>query len=144
MKLPPLLRPASAMAAISLLFGACSSAPPLPAGPAKLPVTMSEYRFSHPPSVPRGRIVFSTRNAGTMAHDLVLLPDSGPQASSTSAGDGPTAVAPLAVLPPQRPGERDDFAQDLPRGTYLLLCLVTDPDGKDHVAKGMRSRFRVS
>lgn len=127
-----------------LLLAACRPAAPLPAAPNVLDVTMAEYRFQHAPTVSGGRVVFRVRNTGKLPHQLVLIqtPKQTPGGRTSKPG-GVQAAVPLAITPDQGPGDAISFAQDLGPGEYRLMCLLTDPGGKQHLREGMRSDLRV-
>jgi hypothetical protein len=118
---------------------------PLPPSPARIDVTMVEYEFRLPATVPSGRQVFRVTNAGALEHSLVLVslaedvPPILDQLRSQDRRGAPT-FAKFAARPP---GSQDTFAVELPPGRYALICFVTDADGNSHAAKGMASEFRV-
>ena len=109
-------------------------------------VTMREYAFDHPVQAPRGRVVFRVRNAGTMAHELILvslaeeLPPIREQLQSATR----RAVDTLVTLRDRKPGSNGIFAADLDPGRYAFICFISDPDGVSHALKGMASEFRVA
>lgn len=127
--------------------GSPARAAPLPAPPAVVDVTMSEYRFEYPPVVPSGRVVFRVRNAGQVEHQLELLhlSEEFPPIDVQVRGSERRVVTPLAGVRNRRPGASGTFAVDLvPGRRYAIVCFVRDSDGEVHAVKGMNSEFRPS
>ncbi|MFN2606560.1 MAG: hypothetical protein ABR511_01500 [Acidimicrobiales bacterium] len=118
----------------------------LPPSAATLGVVMREYAFDHPPVVGAGRVVFKVRNAGALHHELVLVrlpPDFAGTIDQHVRSDTRVAVATVAVLADRSPGQQGIFAADLTPGRYGFICYLEDPDGRQHVFKGMSSELSV-
>lgn len=109
-------------------------------------VTMYEFQFHHDTVAAAGRHVFEVHNAGTLAHEMVLLsvPNDFPVSIDAQARSGtPAAFPTIAFLPPRDPGESGTFAVDLAPGRYALICFLKAPDQERHVLKGMSSELEV-
>lgn len=106
---------------------------------------MTEYRFTHPPEMPPGRMVFRVVNAGAEPHSLVLvgLEEDVPPIDEQLRSPNRRGAATFAQLPSRPPGSRDTFAVDLEPGRYAFICFVQGSDGVSHALKGMSSEFRV-
>jgi uncharacterized cupredoxin-like copper-binding protein len=118
----------------------------LPPLPAALDVSMREYGFDHPPTVPAGRVVFNVTNAGSSVHELILValpPETLPIAEQLRS-ESRMGVDTVATLRKRAPGSQTTFAADLAPGRYAFICFVNDPDGVSHADKGMTSEFRVA
>jgi len=128
-------------------MNACAATPTksMP-GPAVVDVKMSEYRFSYDRRrLAKGRVVFTFENIGRLDHDasLVILPtEVGPIVEQLRSSNR-LLVARQSAIPAIKPGRGGTFAVDLKPGPYALICFVADPDGKQHGAKGMASKFTV-
>ncbi len=107
---------------------------------------MDEYRFDYDRSSVRpGRVLFKARNSGRLPHQIVmvLLPPELPPIVEQLNSPERKAVTQIASFPPKPPGATAAFAVDLQPGRYALICFVSDPDEKQHGAKGMASEFRI-
>ena len=130
-----------------LLAASCGgSGDAFPAPVPTVDVALREYGFEYDAELESGRTVFRVRNAGTLAHQVVLiyLP---PEIQSLDAQirSSERQVVPTIVnLQPRDPGRTGTFAVDLDPGRYGFVCFVEDPDGVQHVHKGMRSEFRIA
>lgn len=117
----------------------------LPEPPPVVTVTMREYRFTLPRSVPSGRVVFRFVNAGRVLHqpDMVPMPAGLPPIGEQVRGGTRAAVSPFAGIPPRRPGRTGTFAVDLvPGQRYAIVCFARDSDDEgSHAVKGMTAEF---
>lgn len=142
----PAARLAAALALGAAALTSCSQArpEPLPPPPHRITVTMDEYSFKHPATVPSGRVVFEVVNAGRRHHKLALvpLPDDFPPVAEQLKGADRRVVTPLAGVVPQAPGARTTFAVNLDRQRYGLFCFIVEPDA-DHPRLGMASEVRA-
>lgn len=118
----------------------------LPPGPETVDVTMREYSFDLPETLPRGRVVFRARNAGRLPHEmaLVVLGEDVPPIAEELRNQRGRVVRTLASVPSRAPGSAGTFAVDLKPGRYGVICFVLDQDGEQHARKGMASEFRVA
>ena len=134
------LAPAAACA-----VGNRTAAEPLPPTPARVQITMHDYRFEMAGEIARGRVVVEVTNQGTMNHALTLisLPDDFPPLDEQLRGDERRGAASVARVPARPPGEGSKFALDAQPGRYGLVCFVADADGLTHGQKGMNFEFRV-
>ncbi len=135
----------AAVVVVAVSCGGSASGAPLPPLPSTLDVTMREYAFDNPPVASAGRVVFRVHNAGSMAHELILvgIPPETPPIAEQLRSDNRIGVDTVATLRDRAPGSSDVFAADLAPGRYAFICFITDPDGVSHAAKGMSSEFRV-
>lgn len=132
----------------AVALSSCSKsvpAQPLPPAPPVVVVTMTEYRFEHPPVIPAGRVVFRFVNGGREEHrpSLKPLPEDMPPIDEQVRGPQRRVSVPFVGLGTLRPGQSDTFAVDLIAGArYGLICFAVAPDGEGHALKGMTSEFR--
>ena len=135
------------LGAVSLCAcGSASSGAALPPKPLTITVEMADYRFVHPHSLPRGRVVMRVRNTGHQVHRLLLvpLPPGFPSMADEIRQPSGMVVSPLAGIPNRRPGAVAPLAVDLTApGRYGFFCFVVDPDNRSHISKGMASEFTV-
>lgn len=143
-------RPVLALAAVLalVLLTSCGSRGGWPPRPARLDVTMREYRFVHNPTVRRGRVVFRLTNAGHLEHQLTLLrlPSGFPPIDVQLHSNVRRPLPTFFLDPPLAPGGRRSFAVDLAPGRYALLSSLHDPGdphGPADALKGMNSEIRV-
>ncbi|HEX6595861.1 MAG TPA: hypothetical protein VF045_02935 [Acidimicrobiales bacterium] len=136
---------ALASAAAGCAAGERTAAEPLPPTPARVQITMHDYRFEMAGEIPRGRVVVEVTNQGTVNHALTLisLPDGFPPLDEQLRGDERRGAASVARVPARPPGEGSKFALDAQPGRYGLVCFVADADGLTHGQKGMNFEFRV-
>ena len=131
-----------------LIVAGCSTGgegqPDWPPSPSIIEVTMSEYAFSLPSSVPSGRVVFLARNSGSLAHELQLFPlnDDIPPIDAQLRGTQRRVLNPLAGIPRREPGEMGTFSVELlAEHRYALICFLKD-GGTTHATEGMNAEFR--
>jgi uncharacterized cupredoxin-like copper-binding protein len=136
--------------ALALLVAACGDD-----GANEVTVSGSEFAFDVDSDdfVPgTNEIVFE--NDGEQVHHLQLieileghsLPELLAAVGAVEEGEPPPPWARFAGGVGQiAPGESASIIDELPAGTYALICLVPDPaDGVPHVAKGMAATVTVS
>jgi len=122
--------------------------------PARLPpvrdtITLQDFSFSGPDSVPAGADSFVVVNHGPSEHHVAiarLLP--GKTLSDAlhefSESGAPSATEILGGVAGLGVGEANLLPIRLAPGAYVLLCLVPDPvSGREHVALGMIRRLTV-
>ena len=145
-----LVRRTGTVAAVLLVLSSCvvggSTGDPLPPGPGRVEVVMSEYLFDIAPTFLPGRLVFRAENRGTIDHSLTLvaLPEDYPPLDEQLRGETRRGVTTIAILRRRGPGVKGTFAVDLVPGRYGIVCFVPDADGTLHALKGMNAEFRVS
>ena len=131
---------------IVLLVGdgtAAASAPPdEPGALTVVEVTLDDYSFAMPDTLPAGAVRIEATNVGAEDHEVsfarvidgATVADVAAAESNTAADalldfyGGPTEV---------RPGASETVEVDLPAGTYLVLDFIPSPDGTPHVDKNM-------
>ena len=107
-------------------------------------VTLDDYSFTMPDTLPAGAVRIEATNVGAEDHEVSFarVIDGATVADvvaaaeeSDSAADvlldfhgGPTSV---------RPGATETVEVDLPAGTYLVLDFIPSPDGTPHIDLGM-------
>ena len=122
-------------------------------------VRLVDHAFAIEPALGAGRQTIRVENAGAETHDLVLLKlvpgrtiedvrawlnperarrdDAGEPPPLESIGTPGGGIAAIA------PGMRAYFEADLTPGDYVLLCMVTAPDGRSHIEHGMIRQLRI-
>ncbi len=116
---------------------------------ADVEVTLKDFRFVVPATMPSGPLIMQMINQGAQTHQMVLLKlASGKTASEvpaylqSSSGPPPgTVVGGLAVL---GVGKTAWLVVDLAAGKYVMVCTLLDPaSGKSHAELGMLTSFTV-
>lgn len=135
------------LVAAAMALGSCqaSSGKALPAGPAVITVTMTEFGYKIDRPVPPGRVIFRMVNAGHLVHEPNLFPltDEVPPIDQQVRGDNRIVLAPFAGVPARQPGQVGAFAVDLEAGQrYAFVCFARTPDGQSHAKLGMAIEFR--
>lgn len=141
----------STLLVCTLLGASCQTStapgPALPASPAVVDVSLSEYRIDYEPAIRSGRVVFRIKNVGRIEHQLTLLPlpDDLPPFDQQLRGSERRFISPFAEVPSLQPGATSTFAVDLISDRrYALACFLIDPDGQSHALEGMSLEIRVS
>lgn len=137
---------------------------PLPdqASTAPSVVTLSstaDYAFQAPDTIDAGWTTFRFANNGNDIH-LKLAPGAtledirnwlNPERARRpdQRGDEPppsleTLGIPVGGMAAMAPGKQGFFEADLTPGDYVLVCMVTAPDGRSHIEHGMMHRQRSS
>ena len=112
-----------------------------------VPVTVQEYSFTPGTiDVAAGVVTFAVTNAGTLDHEMAVLPGGGdvPLNSAGNPDEDALTAAGAFELEGFGPGLDCNATFDLKPGIYTLFCIVTDPDGRTHYAKGMRGKLTVA
>jgi hypothetical protein len=113
-------------------------------------VTIKDFTFDLPETVPGGRQTWEVVNAGPQPHELALytlLPGKSFEDLAVYAANpvGPRPVARASGVQLMTAGERAWLDLDLQPGGYALVCTIPDPaTGKEHVDLGMLSTFTVA
>jgi hypothetical protein len=115
-------------------------------------VTLNDFSFDAPETIPAGETTFHVVNAGAQIHEMglakldegVTLEEALQAVASEEPPEGPppfTVVGALFGLPG---GAEGWTTIDLTPGTYGMVCFVTDPEsGQPHIALGMVGSFTV-
>jgi uncharacterized cupredoxin-like copper-binding protein len=120
-----------------LLAAACSS------NDASIATVLDEYEIDlERTSAPAGEVSFSVRNAGEIAHQLIVLRTERP-ADDLPVKDGVVAtdakrVETVGEIELLSAGGTQDLTLDLDSGRYVLICNIAG-----HYPSGMRARFSV-
>ena len=129
-----------------------------PAVAAQLPaaqamVTLREFSFTAPATLPSGQTVVKVTNSGTQPHELTVVKLNGITAEQLKSALGNANATPPPGPPPFSavgglgaiaPGTSGEALLTLTPGNYALLCFVPDPaTGKPHAAEGMVQGFSV-
>lgn len=127
--------------------GARSPSPPA----ADIVMRLTEYAFTLSAPLTAGRHTIRVTNAGAESHEVGVLklargktlsdfqawmqqPGEGALENTARIAGGVTSLAPNADA---------YFEVDITPGEYVLLCLVTAPDGRSHVEHGMIQQIGV-
>lgn len=113
-------------------------------------IVAKDYTFTAPQGLHAGLVALKLDNQGSEDHhaQLFRLNDGVTQHQFSDAlHEGPdkalalgtTAGGPGVVAP----GGQQEVMLDLPAGQYVMICLVSGPDGHMHAEKGMISFFTV-
>ncbi|MGH9226935.1 MAG: hypothetical protein ACRD2W_24845 [Acidimicrobiales bacterium] len=131
--------------AASCTFAGGSNGRALPPLPTVMDVTMSEYRYDHPPQAVAGRIVFRVHNAGKEEHELILvaIPEEVTSLEEQLRSESRVGVETIVTLRRRAPASSGTFAADLGPGRYGFICFIVGADDVSHALKGMSSEFRV-
>jgi hypothetical protein len=135
------------VAILLLVGGGSAAASTPPAHPGSLPiveVTLDDYSFTMPDTLPAGAVRIEATNVGAEDHEVSFarVIDGATVADVAAAAEeslgaadalldfhgGPTEV---------RPGATETVEAELPAGTYLVLDLIPSSDGTSHVDLGM-------
>jgi hypothetical protein len=120
-----------------------------PAGASRVGVGMTEYAFKLSPRTAAGPdVVLAGSNTGQEDHEmLVLRLDRGvsTEALLREPGPGlPDGVRFIGQVTVPAGTAADLVLVGLPRGTYVVVCLLPAKDGTPHLALGMWARLRVT
>lgn len=111
----------------------------------------NEFRSKGVPGSPHARPVFGLRNEGSVPHELRAvwvgdLPSKDRRQLMADLRDGAKVPAELARsggVAAVAPGQEAASTQLLSAGRYLLICLLTTPDGRTHAQRGMIKEVKV-
>lgn len=110
-----------------------------------------EFRTKGVPGSPHAKPVLGLRNEGTVPHELrvVSVGDLSPadrRKVVTDLRDGaevPVELVRSGGVAAVAPGNEAAATQLLSAGRYLLICLLTAPDGRTHAQLGMIKEIKV-
>lgn len=127
-----------ALAATGTGAGIAAAAHGSAAKPTILPVTMNEFHFLPARrSVRAGKVTFVVRNAGKIAHELVLIRTSKP-AGKLAAGGEASEQGAVGETGDVAAGKTRDVTLTLKKGHYALVCNLPG-----HYKAGMYLDFTV-
>lgn len=154
-----LMRKRAALASALLVLGTVvhAQSPSLPSSFVRVPganvvtVTVRDYAYTMPDSIPAGLTTFVLRNEGTQGHHLQLFRIDG----GRSLADVHAALMMNAALPawmhatggPNTPVPGGGVSYGtliLEPGSYAAFCTVPASDGMAHFAKGMMKSVTVT
>ncbi len=120
-------------------------------------ITMFDFNFTMPDTLPAGRSMYTVTNTGAQFHEFNIgqlapgktLADAKAffdPAPNTPPPAGPPPVAPVGGMNALSKGNSGIVVLDLKPGDYVALCNVPDqskPNGDSHVHLGMIKAFTV-
>lgn len=138
--------------ALTLSLVACGGDDKTPSasGPSKVTVKTSEYTFDVPATFAGGLLELTIDNsAGKESHEASMTRlDTGKTLAdfqaATQAGPPPTWAHHDGGPGPVLPGKTAVYTGNFQAGTYIFVCHVPAPDGKEHRDKGMIRQVEVS
>jgi hypothetical protein len=109
-------------------------------------LTLSEYAFQFDASqISQGGYAFNVTNAGTQSHEVELLklPEGTTAQELVDPKNEPAGAETVGLFGPLDPGKSATlaFAEDLPSGSYAMVCYLPDPSGTLHSQLGMLRLF---
>ena len=141
------LRSLAAAIATLVVGGGAAAASAPPEDAAALPVvevTLDDYSFTMPDTLPAGAVRIVATNVGAEDHEMILARVvDGATVADVAAASEESDRAAIALLdffggPTEvRPGATETVEVELPAGTYLALCLIPSSDGTPHLELGM-------
>jgi len=120
-----------------------------PAGPNVVEVVATEYAFAMPDTIPSGPTTFRLVDNGQTLHHVQLIRLEQGKTLADLAAINPEVAPPewmVMVGGPNTPrpgGGVSEGTLDLVPGNYAVICVIPDPDGTQHVAKGMAHGLTV-
>lgn len=137
------MRRAIAWCAVVVLAGCGREAKP-PAAPEVpiIDVTLGDYFFQAPDTIPAGTVSFRLKLASEAPHVLDLIRLEGGKRLSDLMAAGESAydsswVKPVGGGVTSRAGTDPSYTLKLEPGVYVMLCYFSAPDHQPHFAKGM-------
>jgi hypothetical protein len=131
---------------------ACSKAEPpaeqvvvAPVVPPVVAVEAADFSFKAPDTLPSGPTTFRLTNIGKELHHIILIKETQAEVEQLKPGVPPPAG--LVVLGGPNaapPGGTAEATVDLTPGEYTMVCLISGPDGKLHMYKGMKRPLTVT
>jgi uncharacterized cupredoxin-like copper-binding protein len=111
-------------------------------------VVLTDHHFRLDRPIEGGPMRWRVRNEGTEPHQalVVKLPDGVSEFAERAwvehGSKGPEPGEPMGGVKTLAPGADATFTSDLKPGKYLLLCTMTEDEGR-HYELGMIYRFTV-
>ncbi|MGH7628123.1 MAG: hypothetical protein ACREOF_01790 [Gemmatimonadales bacterium] len=123
-------------------------AAPQTAPEASVVIRMVDYAFSISAPLTAGRHMIRVENAGAEPHEVSLLKLApGKTMQDLEAWvqnpQGPPPANSVGGVSSLAANTEAYFEVDLPSGDYVLLCLVTAPDGRPHTEHGMIQHIHI-
>jgi uncharacterized cupredoxin-like copper-binding protein len=144
-------------ALLTLVLGGCATekepeeVEEKPAEASRVTFKTIEYGYSSPPEFRGGLVEIELDNTGgNEPHEaqLILLEDGKTAAdylkAIETAGPPPAFGVPAGGPGPVDPGKKAVYTGNLAAGSYVFICNVSAPDGKEHFTKGMVGEAKVS
>jgi hypothetical protein len=115
---------------------------------ASVVIQLVDYAFSISPPLTAGRHMIRVENAGAEPHEVGLLKLApGKTIEEFEAWiqnpQGPPPANSIGGVSSLAANTNAYFEVDLASGDYVLMCLVTAPDGRPHTEHGMIQRIRI-
>jgi uncharacterized cupredoxin-like copper-binding protein len=136
---------------VASAIAACLVAPLLAAAPQTDPsisIALTDHHFRLTAPVEPGRLLWHVKNEGSEPHQalVIRLPDGmseyGEEAWFEHGRKGPEPGERVGGLETLAPGAEASFRTDLKPGKYLLLCAMSEDEGR-HYELGMIYRFTI-
>ena len=136
---------------VASAIATCLVAPILAAAPQTDPsisIVLTDHHFRLTAPVERGRLLWHVKNEGSEPHQalVIRLPDGvseyGEEAWFEHGSKGPEPGERVGGLETVAPGAEASFRTDLTPGKYLLLCAMSEDEGR-HYELGMIYRFTI-
>jgi uncharacterized cupredoxin-like copper-binding protein len=111
-------------------------------------IVLTDHHFRLSAPIERGRLVWHVRNDGTEPHQalVVKLPDGVNEYEERAwfehGSKGAEPGEQMGGIKTLAPGTEASFQTDLRPGKYLLLCAMTEDEGR-HYELGMIYRFEI-
>jgi len=133
--------------ALSLGLTACDDDDE-PSAPEAVTVDGQDYAFVMPDKVDGGTVRMDFTNSGDELHEFGLgrLDEGVTEADIDKAiesGEEPKGIEDVGGVPVLTPGTHVAITRDLEPGRYVFVCFIPDPNGRPHVALGMKKVFQV-
>ena len=132
------------MTLVVAAFLAWAAAQDVPA----ITIFLTDHHFRLSAPVAGGRLIWHVKNEGTEPHQalVVKLPDGASEFSERAwiehGSKGPEPGEPAGGIKTLEPGKEASFETNLKPGKYLLLCSMSEDEGR-HYDLGMIYRFTI-
>jgi uncharacterized cupredoxin-like copper-binding protein len=140
----------TAMAALTLVIGACQASGEQASSIPEVVITASDYAYDNPAEIQAGPTYIKMENVGEEIHHVQLLRlNDGVTLEQFQAAlqQGEETALPLVtfhggvgIFPKGGSGR---VLVNLEEGQYVLACFIPSPDGIPHLAKGMLTPMKV-
>jgi uncharacterized cupredoxin-like copper-binding protein len=129
----------SVIALATLALAAAGVASPASSAAPKVKITLKEFKLAPAPkSVKAGPVTFAVSNAGSIAHEVVVIKTDAAPGSLPVTADRVSEKAAVGEVPDVAPGASKQVTLNLKAGKYVLLCNL-----KGHYKLGQWSAFTV-
>ena len=133
------------------------TAPPAAAAPAPVvngTITMFDFNFTMPDTLPAGKSMYTVTNTGAQFHEFNIgqippgktVDDVKTYYAATAPPSGPPPMIPMGGMNALTKGNTGIVVFDLTPGNYVAICNVPDqskPNGDSHAHLGMIKGFTV-